>query len=145
MICTGWSFGFLATLVRGKFIQRRIDRDEALIEQMHVAYSNFMDHVNTGVRPSEIGRLEAAAKGSEESRWAKYLGRDASDIVREIVQLHTAQVATTRKIESLVAKLKPVVGKFSFYVLDDQTKISVSKGGLLKVVSSLPRGVRVVK
>jgi predicted phage-related endonuclease len=143
LICTGWSFGFLATMVKGKFIQRRIDRDEALIEQMHIAYRSFMDHVNAGIEPQDTGRLEAAAKGSDESRWAKYLGRDASDMVREIVQLQTAQSATARKIESIVGKLKPVVGKFSFYVLDDQTNISVSKGGLLKVVSSLPRGVRV--
>jgi predicted ATPase len=130
-------------MVKGKFIQRRIDRDEALIEQMHIAYRSFMDHVNAGIEPQDTGRLEAAAKGSDESRWAKYLGRDASDMVREIVQLQTAQSATARKIESIVGKLKPVVGKFSFYVLDDQTNISVSKGGLLKVVSSLPRGVRV--
>jgi hypothetical protein len=102
-----------------------------------------MDHVSAGIEPQDTGRLEAAAKGSDESRWAKYLGRDASDMVREVVQLQTAQAATEKKIESIIGKLKPVVGKFSFYVLDDQTKISVSKGGLLKVVSSLPRGVRV--
>jgi putative phage-type endonuclease len=143
LICTGWQRGVVIALVGGKYQERWLERDEALIEQMHIAYQRFWKHVIDRTPPEDAAPIAyEAVQSVREMGVAKMLGKDSSDLVRETLKL---QDEADRIWNRLVRSRKQVADAglgFEWLILDDQSVVRLGKKGLEKK-NALPRGVRV--
>jgi predicted phage-related endonuclease len=141
LICTGFSGGFVAALVRGKFVQRWIPRDEALIKEMLVAYSEFMDCVKNGRPPSGVESLGYREVQVQSDRMlARYLGKESSDAVREAKKLQETIDVSEKKLKRLRAVISESARGCGYLVLDDQQVFQLGRSKIESRVR-LPRGV----
>ena len=144
LICTGWKGAFLVSLMRGRYQQRWIQRDEPLIEQMLIAYANFMDKVRRKERPSgqPAADYRVIVANSDPQR-ACILGKEASQQARELLELQDRR----HRIESRLKELKLLVARTAngcnFLVLDDERVVRIGRNGLELRSKGLPRGIRV--
>jgi predicted phage-related endonuclease len=145
LICTGFSGGFVAALVRGKFVQRWIPRDNDLIEQMLLAYSEFMDCVRNGRPPSGVESMGYREVQVQSDRMlARYLGKSASDAVREAKQLQDLIDVSEKKLKRLKASIAESAKGCGYLVLDDQQVFQLGRSKAVESRVRLPRGVQFV-
>lgn len=143
LICTGWNGGFLVSMVRGKFVQRWVERNDALVEQMLAAYGSFMQAVRDRQPPKVGGVIQyQRAQGASNREVAQFVGREASELFLEALRLQEQ----ASKIHSRLSRLKGILAEKAkgclFVVLEDQQVVRLGKSGL-ELRKSLPRGMRV--
>lgn len=144
LICTGWKGAFLVSLLRGRYLQRWIERDEPLIEQMLTAYTNFLDRVRRRDRPEGPEVCEYAAVAANSSpQWACILGKDASSLAREILDLQEKKIRIEERLRSLKQSVAQSSKGCNLLVLDDERVVRIGKFGLELRNKGLPRGIRV--
>lgn len=144
LICTGLSGGFVAALVRGKFIQRWVPRNDELIEQMLITYDDFMDGVRNGRPPSGVESMGYREVQVQSDRMlARYLGKSASDAVREARQLQELIDVSEKKLKRLKASIVESAKGCGYLVLDDQQVFQLGRSNIESRVR-LPRGVQFV-
>lgn len=142
LICTGWNGGFLATLLRGKFIQRWIPRDQPLIDEMLVAYAEFLECVKNEAPPSGADSIGYREVQSQSDRnLARYLGKTASDAVREAKQLQELVANSEKKLKRLRGVIADAAKGCSYLVLDDQQVFQLGRSKIESRVR-LPRGIQ---
>lgn len=142
LICTGWEGGYLAALVRGRYVQRWIPRDESLIAEMLKTYERFMDNVRTKTRPNVDGAIvyksSYATANKEEAR---YVGKSVSDAVREAVLIQHQIDKAQQRLSQLKKQIVDGAKGCAYLVLDDQQKIKLQKSSIA-VLQRLPKHVR---
>lgn len=142
LICTGYKAGVLVSLLRGTYVQRWVERNEELIEQMLITYADLIDKAAKGIRPVVHGKTAYESVRAEADRYsAKYVGREISQTVKEAVRLQQQINEATKKLE----KNKQIIAKNSsgctYLVLDDQQVVKLGKS--LSVLAKLPSNVKV--
>jgi predicted phage-related endonuclease len=142
-ICTGWKGGFLVSLLRGKYVQRWVERNDGLIVQMLLAYESLLKAVREKRPPNVGGVIQyQRAQGASNREIAQYVGKEASDLFLEALRLQEQ----ASKIQSRLSRLKGILAEAAkgclFVVLEDQQVVRLGKSGL-ELKKSLPRGVRV--
>lgn len=142
LIVTGWSGGFLVSLVRGRYEQRWLPRDEALIEQMLITYDRFMDDVRNRRRPEGAPPVRfVTPSANRERQTAKYLGSAASKVIREALRNQEQMAVLERDLQNKRGQIHEFAKGSEFVVLDDQTVVKLGKR--LDVKPKLPQGVKV--
>lgn len=143
LICTGYRFGYLASLLKGRLVVRRIERDESLIEQMIRIYDRFMTNVVSKTPPNGAHsvRYETVA-GSSDEGVALQLGGNDSETVSEILRLQDIVDDAERKLKRHKGTIATVSQGCRYLILADQQVVRLRKNGLEKV-NKLPRGVLV--
>lgn len=143
LICTGYKFGYLISLLKGRPVVRRIERDETLIEQMLKIYDRFMANVFAKTPPNGAHsvRYETVA-GSSDEGVALQLGGKDSDMVSEILRLQEIVDDSERKLKRYKGTIATVSQGCRYLILADQRVVRLRKNGLEKV-NKLPRGVLV--
>ncbi|XZE35312.1 YqaJ viral recombinase family protein [Pirellulaceae bacterium SH501] len=142
LICTGWKMGVLISLLRGTYVQRWVERNDELIEQMLITYADLIDKADRGIRPEVHGKTAYESVRSSADRFtARYVGRDLSATVKEAVRLQQQINEASKKLE----RHKQTIAKSSqgctYLVLDDQQVVKLGKS--LSVMSKLPSNVKV--
>lgn len=144
LICTGLSGGYLVSLLKGNYKQRWIDRDEPLIEQMLIAYAKFMTNVQERKRPQGHPLAEyASIVASSDPKQACLLGSQASQSVREIIDLQKQLGSIESKLESLKPQVAKSAKGCSLVILDDQRVVRIGKT-VFETRKGLPRGTKVI-
>jgi predicted phage-related endonuclease len=131
LIVTGYQQGVLVSLLRGRYLERWIDRDEELIEQMQYVYANFMEKVRKRQRPSGSPQLEyASAAASAERNTVRHLGKASSECVREAARLQEQIAQLERTLSAKRKQVVDVAQGCEWVVTDDQRIFKLAKGGL---------------
>ncbi len=142
LICTGWEGGYLVALVRGRYVQRWIPRNEELISEMIKTYARFMNDVRTQTRPNVDGAIVyQSAYANAKKEEAKYVGKAVSDAVREAVQIQIQIDKAQQRLSQLKKQIVDGAKGCAYLVLDDEQKVKLQKSSIA-VVRRLPKHVR---
>lgn len=146
LICTGYSQGVLVSLVRGRYTQRWIRRDEPVIDAMLQIYTELMEDARKGEFSGEDegdSRSESV-QAYEFMYTARYVGGKVSALAREAIKLQEEIAKATKRLDANRKEIRGGAKGCQYLLLDDQTVVQLTKGGMRRCVK-LPANVRIEK